>query len=34
MALRMLVARGIPVTVIEPRERRRSLAEAWGAARP
>jgi threonine dehydrogenase-like Zn-dependent dehydrogenase len=33
MALRMLVARGIPVTVIEPRERSRSLAEAWGAAR-
>jgi threonine dehydrogenase-like Zn-dependent dehydrogenase len=33
MALRMLVARGIPVTVIEPRERSRALAEAWGAAR-
>jgi threonine dehydrogenase-like Zn-dependent dehydrogenase len=33
MALRMLVARGIPVTVVEPRERSRALAEAWGAAR-
>src|SRR4051812_11765986 len=33
MALRLLVARGIPVTVIEPRERSRALAEAWGAER-
>jgi len=33
MALRLLVARGIPVTVIEPRERSRALATAWGAAR-
>ncbi|MCU1472444.1 alcohol dehydrogenase catalytic domain-containing protein, partial [Amnibacterium sp.] len=33
MALRVLVARGIPVTVIEPRERSRSIADAWGAAR-
>jgi threonine dehydrogenase-like Zn-dependent dehydrogenase len=31
MALRLLVARGIPVTVVEPRERARRLAEAWGA---
>jgi threonine dehydrogenase-like Zn-dependent dehydrogenase len=33
MALRMLVARGVPVTVVEPRERSRSLAAAWGATR-
>lgn len=33
MALRLLVARGIPVTVVEPRERSRALAEAWGAER-
>jgi threonine dehydrogenase-like Zn-dependent dehydrogenase len=33
MALRLLVARGVPVTVVEPRERSRSLAEAWGAQR-
>jgi threonine dehydrogenase-like Zn-dependent dehydrogenase len=33
MALRLLVSRGIPVTVIEPRDRSRSLAKAWGAAR-
>lgn len=31
MALRLLVARGIPVTVIEPRERARTLALSWGA---
>jgi threonine dehydrogenase-like Zn-dependent dehydrogenase len=33
MALRLLVARGLPVTVVEPRERSRSLALAWGAER-
>ena len=33
MALRLLVARGIPVTVVEPRERSRSLALSWGAER-
>ena len=33
MALRLLVARGLPVTVIEPRERARALAESWGAER-
>lgn len=33
MALRLLVARGIPVTVVEPRERSRALALSWGAER-
>jgi threonine dehydrogenase-like Zn-dependent dehydrogenase len=31
LALRLLVARGLPVTVIEPRERPRDLALRWGA---
>lgn len=31
MALRLLVARGLPVTVVEPRERSRELALSWGA---
>jgi threonine dehydrogenase-like Zn-dependent dehydrogenase len=33
MALRLLVARGLPVTVVEPRERSRALALSWGAER-
>jgi threonine dehydrogenase-like Zn-dependent dehydrogenase len=33
MALRLLVARGLPVTVVEPRERSRELALSWGAER-